>query len=189
MACSDRSAESCLGVVLAGGQSRRMGRDKALLQWNGCSMMEHALARFRDAGIGESVVSGNRAEYGGIPDAYPGEGPLGGLLSIALQYPGRRLLAVPVDMPRLPAAWLRCLAESHPEAAALHYVDAVLPMRLDATTRLIGQLSDWLENPSGPRALRHLLREFEAVAIAAPGPIDRAFDNANTPDDWTRIIQ
>jgi len=187
MAPSAPSAEACLGVVLAGGQSRRMGQDKALLDWQGRSLIDHARQRFADAGIAESVVSGDRPEHGGIPDQHRGEGPLAGLLAVAHAHPGRRLLVVPVDMPRLPAAWLARLAAASPTAAALHYDGHPLPLRIDATLDLRRQLTGWLDDPSGPRALKHLLRALDAATIAAPPASGHELDNANTPDDWARI--
>lgn len=174
-------------MVLAGGRSRRMGRDKALLGWRGRSLLDHALARFAEAGIASVVVSGDRPAHAGIPDTHPGEGPLAGLLAVARRYPGRRLLVVPVDMPRLPAAWLDGLASALPEAAALHYAAAPLPLRIEATPDLVERLARWLDDPGGPRALRHLLRDIDAVALPAPDGMQGAFDNANTPEDWTRI--
>lgn len=187
MCASAPSPETCIGVVLAGGRSRRMGRDKALLDWRGRSLLDHALARFAEAGIAHAVVSGDRPTHAGIPDTHPGEGPLAGLLAVACRHPGRRLLLVPVDMPRLPAAWIEALSRAHAEADALHFAEAPLPLRIQATPDLVARLTGWLDDPGGPRALRHLLREFGAVALPTPAGVDDAFENANTPEDWTRI--
>lgn len=174
-------------MVLAGGRSRRMGRDKALLPWCGRTLLDHALARFAEAGIARVEVSGDRPAHAGIPDTHPGEGPLAGLLAVAKQHPDRRLLVVPVDMPRLPAGWLALLAGARPEARALHYIGAPLPMRIDADTCLVERLTGWLDDAGGPRALHHLLRDLGAIGIPAPGGVDGAFDNANTPEDWMRM--
>lgn len=189
MCASVPSPEPCIGVVLAGGRSRRMGRDKALLDWHGRSLLDHALARFAEAGIAHAVVSGDRPAHAGIPDTHPGEGPLAGLLAVAHQHPGRRLLLVPVDMPKLPARLLRTLSGVEPEAAALHYLDAPLPLRITITPDLIERLAGWLDDPAGPRALRHLLRELGASALPTPAGFDGVFDNANSPEDWARIEQ
>lgn len=189
MAPSAPSAEACLGVVLAGGQSRRMGQDKALLDWQGRSLIDHAQRRFADAGIAESVVSGDRPDHGGIADRHRGEGPLAGVLAVAHAHPGRRLLVVPVDMPRLPAAWLAQLAAASPSARALHFDGHPLPLRIDATGALRDQLAGWLDDPAGPRALKHLLRALDAGTIAAPPASAHELDNANTPDDWARMTR
>jgi molybdopterin-guanine dinucleotide biosynthesis protein A len=187
MPLSAPSGKPCLGVVLAGGRSRRMGRDKALLEWRGLSLIDHALRRFTTAGVPDTVVSGVRPAHGGIPDQHQGEGPLAGLLAVAEAYPERRLLVVPVDMPRLPAAWLIELARTSPTAQALHFEGYPLPLRVDATIVLRRQLATWLDDPFGPRALKHLLRTMGAEAIARPPALGGELDNANTPDDWARI--
>lgn len=187
MAPSALAAEACLGVVLAGGRSRRMGRDKALLAWQGRSLVDHALVRFGEAGLAQSVVSGDRPAHSGIPDAHEGQGPLAGLLAVARTHPGRRLLLVPVDMPMLPAAWLARLAVTAPEATALHFEGSPLPLRIDARPGLIALLSRWLGDPEGPRAIRHLLSECEARTLQAPDASPWALDNANTPEDWARM--
>lgn len=187
MATSAPATEACLGVVLAGGRSRRMGRDKALLEWQGTPLIEHALRRFHEAGIVHTVVSGERPAQAGIPDHHPGAGPLAGLHAVARAYPGARLLLVPVDMPRLPGIWLAELASAVPEAAALHFENHPLPARIDATPELLQCLAAWLDDPQAPRSLKRLLRQLGASAIAAPERSSAAFDNANTPEDWARI--
>lgn len=166
-----------------------MGRDKAHLMWRGRSLIDHAIARFHEAGISAVAVSGDRRAHGGIGDQHPGEGPLAGLLAIARAHTGSRLIIVPVDMPLLPASLLELLAASDPEASALHFSEAPLPLRIDASRALVSLLVAWLDDPTGPRALRHLLREMAVRTLARPATCTNAFDNANTPADWARINQ
>ena len=71
-----------LGVILAGGQSRRYGEDKALAPLGGSRLIEHVLTRAAPQ-VGAMAVSGRG--YGlGIPvisDAFVSEGPLSGVIS------------------------------------------------------------------------------------------------------------
>jgi molybdopterin-guanine dinucleotide biosynthesis protein A len=126
------------GVVLAGGQSRRMGRDKALLPWRGAPLIDHQIALLRAAGMEAVYVSGERPDYEGIGDAMAHAGPVGGLAGIAqaLSFDAD-LLIIPVDMPRLTPTLLSALYTANPEARCLRYADRVLPMRLrlDASSR------------------------------------------------------
>jgi molybdopterin-guanine dinucleotide biosynthesis protein A len=75
-----------LVAILAGGQSRRMGRDKALVSWRGRPLLAHMVATARAAGASEVVISGDPAKYAAfgpcVPDHWPGCGPLGGIASV-----------------------------------------------------------------------------------------------------------
>jgi molybdopterin-guanine dinucleotide biosynthesis protein A len=73
-------------AILAGGQSRRMGRDKALVSWRGQPLLAHMVAAARAAGAAEIIISGDPAKYAAfgpcVPDQWPGCGPLGGIASV-----------------------------------------------------------------------------------------------------------
>ncbi len=176
--------EDCVGVVLAGGRSRRMGCDKALLPWQGRTLLDHAIARFRHAGFATVAVSGDRPEHSGILDAYPEAGPLGGLLAVARAYQERYLVVVPVDMPKLTADWLIELAAHCEAAAATHFLGFPMPLSVKASPEVIAELEWRLTDPGRPRAVRAWLCDLHAAALPLPThPID-TFDNANTPENW-----
>lgn len=73
-------------VVLAGGESRRMGRDKSLLPWRGKTLIEGVLEQLK-GNVGDMVVSTNRREaYSFLnmkiaEDDEKGLGPISGILS------------------------------------------------------------------------------------------------------------
>ena len=180
-------AEDCVGVVLAGGRSRRMGCDKALLPWQGRTLLDHAIARFRHAGFATIAVSGDRPEYFGIPDAYAEAGPLSGLLAVARAFPERYLVAVPVDMPKLPADWLIELAQRREAVTATHFHSFPMPLSVKASPVVIAGLERRLSDPHGPRAVRTWLCDLGATALQQPTHPADAFDNANTPDSWETI--
>jgi len=75
------------GAVLTGGQSRRMGRDKALLDVEGEPLAVRAARVLRDAGAGAVMaIGGDGAALGALglewhADLYPGDGPLGGIIT------------------------------------------------------------------------------------------------------------
>ncbi len=75
------------GAILAGGRSRRMGRDKALIEVGAGHLIGIAVGALADAGAAEIyVVGGDAHALGGlglrcIPDQFPGEGPLGGIIT------------------------------------------------------------------------------------------------------------
>jgi molybdopterin-guanine dinucleotide biosynthesis protein A len=100
-----------LGVVLAGGRSRRMGTDKALLRWQGRTWLDRARRLLREAGAERVIVLGRPEAADGLADPVPGGGPAVNLAGLMARLaPGTRLLVVPVDMPALDAAVLADLA-------------------------------------------------------------------------------
>ena len=74
------------GAVLCGGRSRRFGRDKATYLHNGTPLARISLRALREAGASEVFSIGGDADalsdmgFSAVPDDYPGEGPLGGII-------------------------------------------------------------------------------------------------------------
>ena len=103
-----------LGVVLAGGRSRRMGTDKALLPFGKDTLLGHQV-RLLTRLCARVVVSGTYTGFDCIADARPDGGPLAGLSAAAAAWPGA-LLVLPVDMPLMTAEALAELVQA-PHAA------------------------------------------------------------------------
>jgi molybdenum cofactor guanylyltransferase len=181
----------CIGVVLAGGQSTRMGRDKALLEWHGRPLLERQLEALRSSGVDELRVSGERPGYHGIVDTQPGLGPLGGLAGIAdVLSEDADLLVIPVDMPLLGAALLRRLRLEHPLARCVRCIDHVLPMRLrlDAQSRAL--LATLLGEPeSRQRSLRALQQALGCDEIALDADETAQLADCNTEASWNEVTR
>lgn len=161
-----------LGAVLAGGESRRFGSDKAEALLDGKRLIDHAAASI--APFCETVVIVGRT--GGVQDnPAPGLGPLGGLCG-ALTYGAEAgfeaVLTTACDVPDLPEQLLSALAASPPAVAASLPVVGVWP------TSLAGRLADYLESGS-PRAMRDWCKTAGATMVAWPEPIR----NINRPED------
>jgi molybdopterin-guanine dinucleotide biosynthesis protein A len=103
-----------LGFVLAGGQSSRMGQDKALVRLGGQPLVAHALGILRQAGL-EVQVAGQRsrlAEFAPVvEDCESGRGPLGGICAALAATSARRAVFLPVDLPLLPASLVAFLLD------------------------------------------------------------------------------
>lgn len=182
-------APPCIGVVLAGGLSSRMGRDKALLPWQGRPLIEHQLAVLREAGVEDVRVSGHRPGYHGIADVLPQAGPLGGLAGVAESLTGSvDLLVIPVDMPLLQAGLLRRLRTERPHAHSLCFVGHVLPLRwrLDASSRVL--LHELLRQDD-PR--QRSLRALQAAVGSEDIPLSAAeaaqLTDCNTEAMWSEV--
>lgn len=94
------------GLVLMGGQSTRMGRDKSGIVYHGQPQRDHLTALLSPfcASVYWSV---NQTQFAALTyprmllDTYPQAGPLGGLLTAMTTYPEAAWLVVPCDLPRL----------------------------------------------------------------------------------------
>jgi molybdopterin-guanine dinucleotide biosynthesis protein A len=121
------------GYVLAGGGSTRFGRDKALVEIGGEPMLVRMCELLRSVGAEVNVVAAAEETYArfGVPvvaDRWPGEGPLGGIVTALLhagasQEASAWNLIVSCDMPFLTRAWMEFLAER----AAQSEAQAVVP--------------------------------------------------------------
>jgi molybdopterin-guanine dinucleotide biosynthesis protein A len=181
------------GVILAGGEGRRMGgADKALLVLAGESLLSRAVARLEPQ-VERLAISanGDPARFAGfgltvLPDARR-QGPLSGLLAglnWAAAGGADALVTAPVDCPFLPPdlvprLWLAgaggvALAES---GGALHPTFGLWPVGLAAP------LAAFLA--SGAKAS---VRDFAQAhgMSAASFPDDGSFENLNTPADLAR---
>jgi len=99
------------GFVLAGGQSSRMGRDKALLPFGGRPLIAHALATLREAGLPAAIAGAGAAAnstlftYAPIVlDQQPGLGPLAGICAALESASARFVVFLPTDVPLLPTS-------------------------------------------------------------------------------------
>lgn len=118
-----------VGYVLAGGQSRRMGRDKALLPWEEKTLLDHALNRLREAtSRAPAILSGPQPRYPDrgvpvFPDVVAEAGALGGVLTGLERLPpdADHGLFLAVDLPLVPVELLRHLASRAEEG-----IDAVV---------------------------------------------------------------
>ncbi|MGO9260915.1 MAG: molybdenum cofactor guanylyltransferase [Bryobacteraceae bacterium] len=186
---------SCAGYLLVGGRSSRMGSDKALLPFRG-SLLGRSLAGFVERAAGGVVLVGNPqlaplVGYPAIPDRYPGEGPLGGILTALGHTASDWNLLVACDMPGLSAEFLAGLLD----AAARSDADALVPVGPGGRPEpLCAVYHRRALEPLGrafARGVRKIVAALEEDAQSAPLAVCRwpvaeagVFQNVNTPEDW-----
>jgi molybdopterin-guanine dinucleotide biosynthesis protein A len=103
--------EDAAGFVLAGGQSRRMGAEKSLVEIGGRPLIAHAVGILAAAGL-PVFIAGAREEARSrlepyapvIPDHEPGLGPLGGICTALAATTAEYGVFLPVDVPLLPSS-------------------------------------------------------------------------------------
>jgi molybdopterin-guanine dinucleotide biosynthesis protein A/MOSC domain-containing protein YiiM len=114
------AACSWRGAVLAGGESRRMGTDKALLEFDGLPLWRRQQRVLAAAGMDDVVLvrrPGQSDLATGLPlcrDRFTGAGPIAGLhaaltWNLACPEPAEGLAALAVDMPGIDAGWFTWL--------------------------------------------------------------------------------
>lgn len=195
------------GILLAGGKSQRMGRDKALLDFEGAPMIAWCAAALAEcapmlivsSSSGSHAAAAARAVADGWPrftvlrgvdvetvvDAPGSKGPLAGLAAALEHARAEHLVVSACDTPLVPAAFYRSAVD------LLKEFEAVAP-QLEAPEPLI---SAWRREPAlaaarellpagrGPRALLERLdaRFVPRTEIQGWGLDPRKFASANTP--------
>lgn len=100
-------------IILAGGKSSRMGRNKADLLYQGRSFLELQAAKARMLGISNVVISGytgpQKPDFPIVPDVDADKGPLGGIVSCLQAVDTQWGLVLSVDAPLVPAEELKKL--------------------------------------------------------------------------------
>lgn len=179
------------GLVLAGGQSRRMGHDKALLVRDGQSQLSYVaslLGQVTDKVFvstrGDQQDDTERARFANIVDRYDNIGPVAGILSAMDEYPEPDWLVVACDLPNIDSRTLEYLvanrSEQSPFTAYKSSHDG-LPEPLCAIYRSgsDGVLRRFVDD--GIVCPRKMLINSDTELLEQPNPA--ALDNVNTPDD------
>jgi molybdopterin-guanine dinucleotide biosynthesis protein A len=190
------SSSPVYGLILAGGISRRMNRDKAALEYRGKTQLDRAfeLASRHVTQVFVSVRADQtsdptRAQRPMIVDSFGGEGPIAGIRSALAAHPKAAWLVLACDLPYLSDAALDYLLRRRDAAAfATAYTSAHdgLPEPLCAI---------W--EPSAAEALAdyqagggHCPRKFlirHGARLLEPQDT-RALENVNTPEEYRQAI-
>ena len=177
--------------IMAGGRSTRMGRDKALVELGGRTLLQRALDTWQNYG-GAVQLSVGAAERGalapaGIPavaDRYRDCGPLGGLHAGLLECRTELLLLTAVDCPFVTAELADGLLAAIGRADACVYTAAERPQPLFGLYRrtCLAPAAELLA--AGEYKMGLLLRRVETIRLPAADPAP--FRNLNTPEELER---
>ena len=186
------------GLVLAGGQARRMGGvDKGLVEIAGRPMIEHVMDALRPQ-VGSLLINANRNAdryaaygFGVVPDSIEGFlGPLAGVLSALEVIDTGFLLTAPCDSPLLAPDLAACmhaaLARDRADLAVAHDGERQQPVFLLLRRGLAADLRDYLAG--GDRKIdlwfaRHRLAEADLSHRRD------SFINVNDPEERQRVEQ
>lgn len=177
-----------VGVALAGGNSSRMGRDKAQLVRANQTMLEFTKSLLVDVGAQKVIVSVRQGSERGTPDKFSNSGPLAGLEAImSLQPIGTWCLFCPIDLPHLtPSVLLGLLEQASNEQSAIYYHGHPLPLLLQVTASNLSLLTDLLKRQDNLSIKRYLSLINASVLVATPA---QELINTNTPAEWQQAIK
>lgn len=183
------------GFVLAGGESKRLGRDKRVLRLWEETLLERTRKLLHEITGSEPLIVGDNLAFLGIKsasiiaDALPGRGPLGGLVASLKYCPTRWSLVLAVDMPLLRNAELRKLLENIDDdydLVALSIDETPEPLAALYQTR---KYSFWRERLlRGQLSIRDGIRNLEWKTVM----LDKnsaALSNINKQEDVDKILK
>jgi molybdenum cofactor guanylyltransferase len=162
-------------VILAGGKSSRMGRDKAWLKVGGQTLLARQIEIAREIGAREILISGrpgvDYAEFDCrvVKDQWPDAGPLAGIAAALEATTATRLLVLAVDMPNMSAGCLQRLVASCTE-----------------TTGAVPRVNGNIEPLAAvyPKAARVVIAELmdAHLILGMKRGVGQAFQPAGSPD-------
>lgn len=186
-------------AVLAGGESRRMGQDKAALVWQGRPLLERIVQAARQV-VPLVLVAGRPQppdwavpDAPFLPDALPGEGPLRGLESALAFAAPAAVLTVACDMPLLSPDALRwliaqaCLASPGMDGLAVRNKGQWEPLFSIYFARCLPRVRERLA--LGQRSLHRLIETGSFASADAPPWVCAQLVNVNTPADLAALPQ
>ena len=185
-------------AIIAGGKSRRMGRDKAFLQLGGKSLLGRVIAAAAHLDPAETIIiADRRADYAAFglpvyPDVLPDKGSLGGIYSALHHATTEYTLTLACDMPFVNPDLLRYMrslidgetdiiaprVNGYPQALhAIYRATCAHPIRQQLNQNRLKIIRFY----DGMR-----LRYIDEAEYAPYDPAGLSFENLNTPEELAR---
>lgn len=194
-----------IGVVLAGGRSTRMGKDKATLILRGETLLTRSLKVVEQMGCDALIVSGRPEESHGarsVQDEVSEQGPVGGLVS-AIEAckdhleEGALIIVLAVDTPCMSAEFLEVMVDCIGRGAHAYGGCVVsgspLPLVLVNNVALRQRCVAFREHTAVDVNDTWSVRYFVAPLGLAVHPMNalakHALVNVNTPEEWQALNQ
>lgn len=185
-----------LGLALAGGRSKRLGRDKAMISFNGKqSQLEYTLSLL-DAFCSRVAISIRRDQHGkrenalGVPfvsDLDVVQGPMSGVMAGLLSAQGWPVLALACDMPMIDASLvLRLLSQRDSKKLASCFIGQdgrPEPLFAVYEARALEELQEL--SRKGVFSLRHFLENSDIEMFRCRKP--QLLASVNTLEDLSRV--
>ncbi len=186
-------------AVLAGGQSTRMGQDKAFLEIGGQLVIERVLDQVKSLSDDLFISTNSPEKYSKfglrmVGDVYPGKATLGGIYSAIHAARHKHVLVVACDMPFLNVELLRHLISLAPTADVI--APLIEPPHPPETTHTVYSKNclPAIESRLRLNKLRVTgffddvsVRYLDRDEVSKYDPDFYSFVNVNTPQDWDKV--
>lgn len=182
---------------MIGGHSRRMGRDKAVLDLGAGPLAEIAARCLTDAGAAEVLAVGGRADRATaapkgtrwVPDRWPDAGPVGGIATALLTASGD-VVVMPCDVPDVPSALVRelvaVLRRHRRDAAVASSARGIEPLVSAWSATAVVPLVGLLDREPNGVAVARALDVVDTIEVDAT---QLALSNLNRSEDIERYLR
>ena len=185
-------------ILLAGGKSKRMGRDKCLIKLNGKTLLEHNISKAEKITRNILIIA-NQSKYGQFKyplhkDIYTNKGPIGGIHTGLFHSTTNTNIVIGCDMPNLSLNFLQYMLKSH----NVNF-QATIPIHLEKIQPLAGVYEKTFldihesQIKAGKNKMKDLLRVSDIKYIDISNDLEfyspYLFDNVNTVEDLQKYQQ
>ena len=187
------------GIILAGGESRRMGSNKAVLEVDGERMIEAVYHRMADLFEEVMLVTNNPATYDFIPcrkvvDIFPDMGPMSGIHAALQACRTPRIFVAACDMPTMNPRLVRnlCAEPGSFDSVVPETPDGLEPLHSVYAQSGFERMQKMLENDERSMLTflkRASTRIIPRDTVARIDPGFSSFRNINTPEDYRLLIE
>ena len=172
------------GLVLASGTSRRMGRDKAGLIYDGNSLLDISVGQFSALGLTDIHIN-NRQN---LTDITPNLGPLGGIYTALQTYPQTKYwFIIPVDMPLLTSDVFEILLAGLKAANVARFEGEIFPLLLKTSDDMHAGLAKLAQDKTRTYSMRAFIEAYTTNILPIPDRHRPAFANINTQQEFDAL--
>ena len=185
-------------ILLAGGKSIRMGKDKGLIKLNGQTLLEQVLSKVEKISRNILIMSNqagyDQFKYPVFRDIHPDKGPIGGIYTGLTHSTTENNLVIGCDMPNLSLAFLNFILQCHKTN-----FEATIPIQQERIQPLAGVYKKSCSIKLKTQIDAGIYKMIEALKVIGSNYIEITkdmafyspylFDNLNTIEDLTKHEQ
>ena len=180
------------GIILAGGASSRMGKDKGLCEFRGKALINYAIEALVPL-CDTILISSNNVDdyqefgYQVVVDEYKGIGPIGGIYSSLRNSATKHNLVISCDTPFLVTQLLEYIlsnSANYDVVVPEHSNSFIEPLAAYYSSNIIKQLESSIKRKDYKLMNFFTRVKFKSIKVDnIPGYSNKLFKNLNTPDD------